>query len=136
MTGPDLAPPRSPRTPAPERGGAQWYGWLFMRVSGLVLIILVLGHVFVTSIPGEGVQQVNFAYVAGRWSSVWLRLWDGLMLWLAEIHGVVGLRTVIDDYARRPGTRVILTALLYLSAVLILVLGTYVIATFNPNLST
>lgn len=133
MATPDLARPRTLRRPGRN---LEFYGWVFMRVSGLALIVLVLGHVLVTAILGTGVQQVNFAFVAGRWSSLYWRAWDLLMLWLAEIHGCIGLRTVINDYARRAGTRLSLKVLLYVSAVFVLALGTYVITTFDPNLST
>ena len=45
------------------------YAWLFMRLSGLALIFLVLGHLFIMNILDGGVQRINFAFVAGRWSS-------------------------------------------------------------------
>jgi succinate dehydrogenase / fumarate reductase membrane anchor subunit len=127
---PDLARPRTPR-----RGNVEFYGWLFMRLSGLALIVLVLGHLFIMNILDGGVQRINFAFVAGRWSSPFWRFWDLAMLWLAEIHGTIGLRTVIDDYARRDVTRRWLKVLLYTSAVLIVALGTFVIFTFDPNLN-
>ncbi len=128
---PDLARPRTPRRP----GNVEFYAWLFMRLSGLALIVLVFGHLFIMNILDGGVQRINFAFVAGRWASPFWRFWDLAMLWLAEIHGTIGLRTVIDDYARRDATRLWLKVLLYTSAVLIVALGTFVIFTFDPNLN-
>ena len=55
-------------------------------------------------------------------------------LWLAELHGTNGLRTIINDYAVRDTTRFWLKMLLYTSAFLVLVLGTLVIFTFDPNM--
>jgi len=127
----DLAPPRTPR----RRGNFELYAWLFMRLSGLALVVLVLGHLFIMNVLDGGVQRINFAFVAGRWSSPFWRFWDLSMLWLAEIHGTNGLRTVINDYARRDATRLWLKVLLYTSALLILALGTFVIFTFDPNLN-
>ena len=72
-----------------------------MRLSGLLLIVLVLGHLLIMNILDGGVHRINFAFVAGRWSSPFWQFWDLSMLWLAEIHGTNGLRTVINDYARR-----------------------------------
>jgi succinate dehydrogenase / fumarate reductase, membrane anchor subunit len=129
---PALARPRTPRL----RGNVESYSWLFMRLSGLALIVLVLGHLLIMSVLDGGVHRVNFAFVAGRWSSLFWRFWDLAMLWLAEIHGTIGLRTVINDYARKDRTRVWLKVLLYTSAVLILALGTFVIFTFDPNLNS
>ena len=57
------------------------------------------------------------------------------MLWLAQLHGANGLRTIIDDYARKDSTRFWLHSLLALSVVLVTVVGTYTLVTFNPNIS-
>jgi succinate dehydrogenase / fumarate reductase membrane anchor subunit len=57
------------------------------------------------------------------------------MLWLAELHGVNGLRTVINDYAERPQSRFWLKMLLYTSATLVITLGTLVIFTFDPEIT-
>ena len=43
------------------------------------------------------------------------------MLWLAELHGTNGLRTVINDYAERPQTRFWLKMLLVYDVVFTLV---------------
>ena len=48
--------------------------------------------------------------------------------------GARGLRTIIDDYSRKDRTRFWLNSLLLLSMGFTLVLGTYVIVTFNPNI--
>ncbi|MDQ1630121.1 MAG: succinate dehydrogenase / fumarate reductase, rane anchor subunit, partial [Frankiaceae bacterium] len=106
----------------------------FMRLSGLALIVLVLGHLLIMNVLDGGVQRINFGFVAGRWSSPFWRTWDLLMLWLAELHGANGLRTVINDYAERAPTRFWLKMLLYSSAVLVLMLGTLVIFTFDPTI--
>ena len=110
------------------------YAWLFMRLSGLALIVLVLGHLLIMNVLDGGVQRINFAFVAGRWSSPFWRTWDLLMLWLAELHGANGLRTVINDYAERAQSRFWLKMLLYSSVVLVLTLGTLVIFTFDPTI--
>ena len=134
-TGIELAKPRSPRRPAARRSNFELYSWLFMRLSGLALIVLVLGHLFIMNILDGGVHRINFAFVAGRWSSPFWQFWDLSMLWLAQLHGGNGLRTIIDDYARKDSTRFWLKMLLYASALLVLVLGTLVIFTFDPRIS-
>jgi succinate dehydrogenase / fumarate reductase membrane anchor subunit len=133
---PAIAPPRSRRRPSARRSNFELYSWLFMRISGLLLIVLVLGHLLIMNVLDGGVQRINFAFVAGRWSSPFWQFWDLSMLWLAEIHGTNGLRTVINDYATRDTTRFWLKILLYVSMVLILALGTFVIFTFDPNIAT
>jgi succinate dehydrogenase / fumarate reductase membrane anchor subunit len=127
--------PRAQRRPAARRGNFEKYAWVFMRISGLALVILVLGHLLIMNILDGGVHRINFAFVAGRWSSPFWQFWDLAMLWLTQLHGGNGLRTVINDYARKDGTRFWLKVLLVTSMVLIMALGSYVIFTFNPNIT-
>ena len=113
----------------------EMYAWVFMRVSGLLLVVLVLGHLLIMNILDGGVQRINFGFVAGRWASPFWQTWDLLQLWLAQLHGTNGLRVIINDYAERDGTRFWLKMLLYTASFLVLVLGTLVIFTFDPELA-
>ncbi|ABD10064.1 succinate dehydrogenase [Frankia sp. CcI156] len=139
---PELVAPRTPGLSrrrgkpgsAKARTNFELYAWVFMRVSGLLLFFLVLGHLFIMNILDGGVQRVNFGFVAGRWASPFWRTWDLVMLLLAELHGTNGLRTIINDYAGRPQTRFWLKTLLYTSAFLVVALGTLVIFTFDPDI--
>jgi succinate dehydrogenase / fumarate reductase membrane anchor subunit len=128
----------SPRSAPPRRNRAhtntELYAWLFMRVSGVLLVILVLGHLFIMNILDGGVQRINFGFVAGRYASPFWQVWDLLMLWLAMLHGTNGLRTVINDYTRRDATRFTLKMVLYTATTLVIALGTLVIFTFDPNI--
>ncbi len=82
-----------------------------------------------------GVYRIDFNYVAERWASPFWQIWDLLLLWLAQLHGANGMRTIIDDYARKDSTRFWLNSLLVVSMLIVLVLGTYVIFTFDPNIA-
>lgn len=128
--------PAVPALEAPRsraRGGnTELYTWVFMRVSGVLLVVLVTGHLWVNLVAGEGISQIDFAFVAGKWASPFWQLWDLAMLWLAQLHGANGMRTIINDYAERNGTRLWLKAALYLATVLVIVVGTYTIVTFDP----
>ena len=126
--------PRSRQQRSRSRTSFEMHSWVFMRMSGLLLIVLVLGHLLIMNVLDGGVQRINFGFVAGRWASPFWRTWDLMQLWLAELHGTNGLRTVINDYAVRDSTRFWLKMLLYTSAFLVLMLGTLVIFTFDPNL--
>ena len=116
-----------------QRGvNTEMAAWLFMRISGVALVILVFGHLFVHLWLGEGVKGIDFAFVAGKWTSPFWQTWDLAMLWLGMIHGANGVRTIINDYARNDTLRMVLKALLYIAAVVTIVLGTLVIFTFSP----
>ena len=131
----------SPRTrrKRPSQSGRgtnfEMYAWIFMRMSGLLLVFLVLGHLFIMLLLDGGVQRINFGFVAGRWASPFWRTWDLTQLWLAQLHGTNGLRVIINDYAERDVTRFWLNMLLYTASFLVLVLGTLVIFTFDPDLA-
>ena len=126
----------APRTPQRngQRSNFELYSWLFMRISGIVLVFLVLGHLVIMNILDGGVQRINFAFVAGRWASPFWQIWDLAMLWLAMLHGTNGLRTIINDYAERDQTRFWLKMILYIASGFIILLGTLVIFTFDPNI--
>lgn len=127
--------PRSPRTRTTRRTGRtnfELYGWVFMRASGVLLVVLIFGHLFMNLIDGEGISAIDFGFVAGKWASPLWQVWDLLMLWLAMIHGANGVRTIINDYAERDGTRLVLKAALALAFTAVVVLGTLVIFTFDP----
>ncbi len=126
--------PRSPFTRAPRRRGVNWekWGWIYMRVSGVVLLVLIFGHLFVNLMVGEGVSALNFAFVAGKLADPFWQVWDVLMLWLALIHGGNGMRTLVNDYATLPLIRGILKSAILASVVILIVLGTLVVFTFDP----
>jgi succinate dehydrogenase / fumarate reductase membrane anchor subunit len=128
--------PRTPRTVTRRRSRSNFelYSWVFMRVSGVLLVVLVLGHLFIMNILDGGVQRINFGFVAGRWASPFWQVWDLLMLWLAMLHGANGLRTIVDDYTKRDASRFWLKMLLYAASTVVIALGTLVIFTFDPNI--
>ncbi|MFI1398960.1 succinate dehydrogenase hydrophobic membrane anchor subunit [Streptomyces sp. NPDC020681] len=125
---------RTGKTPKSTRGNFEMAAWLFMRLSGVVLVVLVIGHLLIQLVLDGGVSKIGFAFVAGRWASPFWQTWDLLMLWLAMLHGANGLRTVINDYAERANTRLWLKGLLYTATVFTILLGTLVIFTFDPNI--
>ena len=111
------------------RSRFELWAWLFMRLSGVVLVVLIFGHLFVNLWLGEG---LDFGFVAGKWANPFWQIWDLLMLWLAMLHGTNGMRTIISDYAEKPRTRMALLLTLYIASAVIIVLGTLVIFTFSP----
>src|SRR4030095_948459 len=93
--------PRTPVRPARKRG-VNWEkgGWIYMRASGVVRLVLIFGHLYVNLLVGEGVKAIDFGFVGGKWADPFWQWWDVLMLWLALIPGAHGMRPLVDDYTR------------------------------------
>lgn len=108
------------------------WSWFFMRISGLLLLVLVLGHLAIMHVFGGGIQRVNFDFVAARWHGIFWRSYDWLLLSLALLHGANGARTILHDYVRADGWRVFLKTVLYTATFVFLGVGTLTIVTFNP----
>ena len=113
-------------------GGFELWTWLFMRISGLLLLVLALGHTLIMHLPDGGVSRINFGFVAVRWESPFWRTWDWLLLSLALLHGVNGLRVVVLDYVKRPGARFALTWFFTIVGVILFALGAIIVFSFNP----
>ncbi|MBC7517758.1 MAG: succinate dehydrogenase hydrophobic membrane anchor subunit [Microbacteriaceae bacterium] len=125
--------PRSPRSTPSARGvNFEKWGWVYMRASGVILVVLIFGHLFVNLVAGEGVKAIDFAFVGGKWSSPFWKVWDTGLLWLALIHGANGMRTIVNDYASNRLLRRTFNIALITSTVVLLTLGTLVIYTFDP----
>lgn len=122
--------PRSPRSR--EQANLEKYGWLYMRASGVVLIVLIFGHLFANLYLGEGIKAIDFAFVGGKWSDPFWKVWDVSMLWLAMIHGTNGMRTIVNDYTSRESVRKTLVVTLWAVCAALVILGTLVVFTFDP----
>ncbi len=114
-------------------GGFELVSWLFMRVSGIVLLVMAVFHLLLMHY-GIGVENLTFAVVAERWESPWWRLYDFFLLVFALTHGVNGARIVVDDYVRSGGWRLLTKIVLYLAFAVLTVMGAYIIITFDPTI--
>ncbi|HLB62031.1 MAG TPA: succinate dehydrogenase hydrophobic membrane anchor subunit [Actinomycetota bacterium] len=114
-------------------GGFELWAWLFMRISGLVLLVLAVGHVLIMHVADEGIDRVDFGFVATRWGSPFWRTWDWMLLSLALVHGINGLRVIILDYVRPAGLRFALNMAFYVVGFALFVLGTVTVFTFDPS---
>jgi len=124
--------PRTPTARKARRFNIEKWGWIYMRASGVVLLVLIFGHLFVNLFAGEGVKAIDFAFVAGKWANPFWVVWDTALLWLALIHGANGMRTIVNDYANNPRLRKVFLGAIAASTALLILLGTLVIFTFDP----
>ena len=126
-------PSRAAR-PKPEASGRERFWWYFMRLSGLALVILALGHMFIMHVLVELTGgEIDFAFVQSRWGTPFWRIYDLLLLVLAFVHGANGARVVIGDYIAHPTAKRLLIGLLLAVSAIWLVLGMAVIVFFDPS---
>lgn len=108
----------------PVRRNADLLSWYFFRISGLLLIGLVFGHIVAVHLVTP-IDQVDFRFVQDRYTTPFWRVYDWLMLTLALFHGINGLRTAGEDYLHRRGWRAVFVAILALLALAFFLVGTY-----------
>ena len=111
-------------------GGFETFSWYFFRISGVALIFLALIHVFLNHVTTD-VSCTSYQLVAMRYTNPFWRLYDWLLLTLALLHGMNGLRVVIDDYVRSRGWRLTLQSVAGLVTLAYFMLGTITLITFQ-----
>lgn len=107
---------------AASSSNAELAWWIFMRVSGLLMLVILGGHVFMTNIM-INVGDIDFDFVAGRLSTPWLKIFNTALLVLAMLHGANGIRYSIEDYASRPSRRFVGKIVLYALTVIVMIIG-------------
>jgi succinate dehydrogenase / fumarate reductase membrane anchor subunit len=117
------------------RRGRPWesYLWLFMRLSGVALLLLAVGHMLMQHITHD-VHDASLQWVLDtRWSLVSIRVWDFLLLGLAFIHGLNGFHTVMVDYVHNStAIKVIRTLIVVIGGIILLMGATAIIGAPMP----
>ncbi len=111
-------------------GGVELWAWVFMRVSGVLLLVLALGHLVLMHLI-HSVDTINYLFVVQRLAKPFWRVYDWLLLSLALVHGMNGARTLADDYLRNLFWRRLVVRFLYMSGTLLFLLGTWVLVGFQ-----
>ncbi len=114
---------------AKPAGGFELFSWFFMRISGIVLVLMLLGHVYIMHVyynveemsEWDGVGAAEF--VKERFEGVGWRIYDCILLVLALFHGLNGVKWLVDDYVHSPGWRLFLVSLIYVVAFVFVVAG-------------
>jgi succinate dehydrogenase hydrophobic membrane anchor protein len=106
--------------------------WLFQRVSGIALLVLLLTHFGVTHyFPGG---EVTYQKVVSRLSHPDWKFFDLTFLVLALFHGLNGGWTILEDYLEKGWLRVTLVGVILVAGLSLLVLGTLTIVAFQPRM--
>ncbi len=106
------------------------YAYLFMRLSGVGLLILAVGHMVIQHLLNSS-ANLTIQFVAEQWSSWGWKAYDIMLLWLAIPHGFNGLRNVLDDYIHNPGVSRAITILIGVAVVATLAYATLGMVLFD-----
>jgi succinate dehydrogenase / fumarate reductase membrane anchor subunit len=113
----------------PAGGGFETFSWYYFRVSGIVLIFLVIIHLLIMHVSND-VACTTYAFVVGRYANPFWRVYDWLLLTLGLTHGMNGLRIVIDDYVRGSRARMVMLSAVGILLIAFFMLGTITLITF------
>ena len=119
----------------PMSAGFETFSWYYFRISGVILIFLVIAHLIIMHVSND-VACTTYQFVATRYSNVFWRLFDWLLLTFALTHGMNGLRIVIDDYVHKPAARLWLLSICGVLLLAFFMLGTITLITFQPVAGT
>ena len=108
------------------------YVWLFMRLSGVAMLILAVGHMVIQHVLNSS-ANLTLAFVAVQWSSWGWKVFDILLLWMAIPHGINGLYNILSDYVHNAGARRIIGIALGLFIVATVIWATIAIALFDST---
>lgn len=107
------------------------YSFLFMRLSGVGLLVLAVGHMVIQHIL-NGSATLTIQFVAAQWSSWGWKAYDIMLLWLAIPHGINGLRYVLGDYIHNRAAMRAITAVLAIFVVATVIWATIGMILFDP----
>jgi succinate dehydrogenase / fumarate reductase membrane anchor subunit len=83
------------------RSNFERWAFLFMRLTGVLLLFLAVGHMMIQHILND-VHSLTLEFVRQQWSSWGWRAYDLMLLIFGISHGFNGLRQVIADYVHNP----------------------------------
>ena len=103
--------------------------WFFQRISGIVLLVMLLITLWGLGYSGE--EGITLKVIADRIKHPWWRFFNLAFWFFALTHGINGLVILLQDYVRRDWARLTLYGFLMVLGSLGLVLGAITILPFK-----
>ncbi len=100
-------------------------GWLFQRLTGLVLIAGLLLHFSIMHFSGQ--EQITYAFVLKRISNPYWKAFDLFFLVTILFHGFNGLWGIALEYARAGRLLKVCQGIILVSVCALLLTGIYII---------
>jgi succinate dehydrogenase / fumarate reductase membrane anchor subunit len=115
-----------------RRNNFERYAFLFMRLSGVLLLLLAVGHMMIQHVLRD-VHSLTLQVVQDVWRSWGWRVYDLLLLIFAILHGFNGLRQVLQDYIHKPSAVKTIGYVLVVLIVLTIIWSAVAIFTFDSG---
>ncbi|GAB4280054.1 MAG: hypothetical protein Kow0080_32690 [Candidatus Promineifilaceae bacterium] len=106
--------------------------FMFMRMSGIALLILAVGHMMIQHVLNT-TANLTVMFVAEQWNSWGWKAYDFLLLLFAIPHGVNGLRNVLEDYVHNESTVRTINIILAIFVVATVIWAGIAIITFDAS---
>ena len=117
-------------TPERKRSRFELYAWVFMRVSGVLLLFMALYHLYWWNLV-VGVEHLSAELVMERWNEPVWRWFNIALATFALLHGLNGARYSIEDYIRNPQTQRIVKYVVYTIVIGALLWAVFALLTFD-----
>jgi succinate dehydrogenase / fumarate reductase, membrane anchor subunit len=114
------------------RGNFERYAYTFMRMSGIALLILAVGHMLIQHVLNS-TANLTIQFVAVQWKSWGWKAYDMLLLAFAISHGINGLRNVLEDYIHNRATMAWINRFLVVFVIATIAWAGYAIANFDAT---
>jgi succinate dehydrogenase / fumarate reductase membrane anchor subunit len=107
------------------------YAFLFMRLTGVALLLLAVGHMMIQHVLNSS-TNLTIEFVARQWDQWGWKAYDMLLLIFAFSHGINGLRNVLEDYIHNRRLMRGINIFLAVFIVATLLWAGYAISVFDP----
>lgn len=121
------------RVKVPTKRNFERLAYLFMRLSGIALLFLAIGHLMIQLVLND-VHNLTLVFVANQWEAWGWKVYDMLLLVFAVTHGYNGLRNVLEDYIHNDSLMKTINVVLVIFIIVTIGWSAVAIANFDADL--
>lgn len=108
------------------------YAFLFMRGSGIALLILAVGHMLIQHVLNSS-GNLTIQFVRQQWQSWGWKTYDLALLVFAVFHGFNGLSNILGDYIHDEGKMKLIKRGLLIFSIITVIWAAIGISAFDPS---
>jgi len=103
-------------------------GWVLQRITGILLVVVVIGHYFV--MHADPASGHTYAAVLERMHHPFWKMFDLTFITIGLWHGLNGTWGIFRDYEMKPAVSLTVYGIIILSGIAFWVLGVNTILSF------